>query len=167
MSPPNVYGANGDAVLEAEAAIYARDLQSIATPAPSDSESECHSTHPVESDTPETDKWTHDPAKCGGQITMVSDTEGDWVPACFARDLERRLTDTRKLLATYSAERDMLNQIDEIMQTMRPRWCGSTVTMDGKYPCWIVWLPHEGTTSRKTLKQAILDFVAQSTTPTP
>jgi hypothetical protein len=42
-----VYGANGDAVLEAEAAIYARDLQSIVNPAPSDSESECHSTHPV------------------------------------------------------------------------------------------------------------------------
>lgn len=59
---------------------------------------------------------------------------------------------------------DLLDQIDEIMHTMRPRWCGHP-SMDGKYPRWIVWLPCEGTTSRKSLKQAILDYIAQATPP--
>ena len=31
----------------------------------------------------------------------------------------------------------------------------STVTMDGKYPCWSVWTPKEGRTARKTLREAI------------
>jgi len=31
----------------------------------------------------------------------------------------------------------------------------STVTMDGKYPCWSVWTPKEGRTTRKTLREAI------------
>lgn len=37
----------------------------------------------------------------------------------------------------------------------------STVTMDGKYPCWSVWTPKEGRTTRKTLREAIdaaMDF---------
>jgi rubrerythrin len=28
-------------------------------------------------------------------------------------------------------------------------------SMDGKYPCWSVWTPKEGTTTRKTLREAI------------
>jgi hypothetical protein len=28
-------------------------------------------------------------------------------------------------------------------------------TMDGKYPCWIVWTYKEGSTTRKTLREAI------------
>lgn len=28
-------------------------------------------------------------------------------------------------------------------------------SMDGKYPCWIVWTPKYGTTQRKTLREAI------------
>lgn len=31
----------------------------------------------------------------------------------------------------------------------------STLTMDGKYPCWSVWTPKEGRTTRKTLREAI------------
>lgn len=31
----------------------------------------------------------------------------------------------------------------------------STITMDGKYPCWSVWTPKEGRTTRKTLREAI------------
>jgi hypothetical protein len=27
--------------------------------------------------------------------------------------------------------------------------------MDGKYPCWSVWSPKEGRTTRKTLREAI------------
>ena len=56
----------------------------------------------------------------------------------------------------------LLDQIEEIMHAMRPRWCGSSITMEGTYPCWIVWLPNEGTTKRKTLKQAILDYIEQA-----
>lgn len=81
--------------------VYPKDMQWIcrraqwvctAVDTPSVSESECHSTHPVESDTPETDLagWN------------------EWPGAAleFARSLEQRLTDTRKLLATCSAERE-------------------------------------------------------------
>lgn len=28
-------------------------------------------------------------------------------------------------------------------------------SMDGKYPCWVVWTHKEGTTTRKTLREAI------------
>jgi hypothetical protein len=57
---------------------------------------------------------------------------------------------------------NILEHIDEIILTMRPRFTSSSLSMDGKYPCWIVWLPNEGTTSRKTLKQAILDYADQA-----
>ena len=50
--------------------------------------------------------------------------------------------------------------LDEIMHAMRPRWHG-TPSMCGRYPCWIVWLPTEGTTERKTIKDAMIDFVDQ------
>jgi hypothetical protein len=55
----------------------------------------------------------------------------------------------------------ILDDIDNIMLTMRPRHCGQP-SMDGKYPCWIVWLPGEGGTTRKSLKQAFLDYQEQS-----
>ena len=44
---------------------------------------------------------------------------------------------------------------------MGPRWC-SSLTVDGVYPCWVVWLPSEGSTTRKTLKEAFEDFLSQS-----
>lgn len=64
--------------------------------------------------------------------------------------------------AGHKAGRDsILDQIDEVMQTMRPRYVQHP-TMDGRYPCWIVWLPVQGTTERKTLKEAVVDFIQQS-----
>jgi hypothetical protein len=55
----------------------------------------------------------------------------------------------------------IFDNIDEIMHVMKPRYCMHP-SMDGRYPCWIVWLPNEGKTERKTLKQAILDFAEQT-----
>jgi hypothetical protein len=33
--------------------------------------------------------------------------------------------------------------------------------MDGRYPCWIVWLPKIGKCERKTLKEALIEFASQ------
>ena len=55
----------------------------------------------------------------------------------------------------------ILDNIDEIMHVMQPRYCGHP-TMCGRYPCWIVWLPAEGKCERKTLKQALIDYMAQT-----
>ena len=57
--------------------------------------------------------------------------------------------------------RKILHDIEEIFLTMRPRHCGHP-SMDGRYPCWIVWLPKEGTVERKSLTEAIMEFVAQT-----
>jgi hypothetical protein len=51
--------------------------------------------------------------------------------------------------------------IDNIMNVMRPRYVGDA-SMNGRYPCWVVWLPKEGKTERKTLKDALIAFVDQS-----
>ena len=91
MSAPNVFGADGDAVLAAAAIDFVRDLQdrvSGGSLAPSDGESECHSTHPVGS--PD--------VKQMGAVTISRNG--------YVEKLEQELTDTRKLLATYSAERE-------------------------------------------------------------
>jgi hypothetical protein len=54
--------------------------------------------------------------------------------------------------------------LPEINDTVRLDWFemnsslfrySSHPTMDGKYPCWVVWTPKEGTTTRKTLREAI------------
>lgn len=97
----------------------------------------------------------------------------------FARKLERErdqaLADLSETAAFRDAacefwdeansERDRFKSIVEgigdIMHVMRPRFVG-TPTMDGKYPCWIVWLPNEGSCERKNLSDAILEFVEQS-----
>lgn len=50
----------------------------------------------------------------------------------------------------------ILENIDEIFHLMRPRYCEHP-TMDGRYPCWIAWLPEHGTCERKTLKEAIIE----------
>ena len=64
-----------------------------------------------------------------------------------------RCADHEKLLRIFS-------QIDEIMHTMRPRYVQHP-TMDGRYPCWIVWLPKTGKTERKILKDAMIEYVDQ------
>ena len=55
---------------------------------------------------------------------------------------------------------EILDHIDKIMHLLKPRWCGN-VTMDGRYPCWIVWLPKQGTCEVKSLKQAIIECCHQ------
>jgi hypothetical protein len=89
------------------------------------------------SDTPETDKAAY----------PVSTR----VRADFARKLERERDKARSIL----------DNLDEVWHVMRPRYCG-TPSMDGRYPCWIVWLPDEGKCERKTLKEAVLEFTEQS-----
>jgi hypothetical protein len=78
----------------------------------------------------------------------------------FRRDLfklqEQQLNDVR-------AERDRLaealDMLDEVIKKMRPRYMGHP-TMDGRFPCWNVWMPHTGTTERKSLKEAVLEYIA-------
>jgi len=64
-----------------------------------------------------------------------------------------RCADHEKLLQIFG-------ELDEIMHTMRPRYVQQQ-SMDGRYPCWIVWLPKTGTTDRKTLKDAMIEYVDQ------
>lgn len=54
--------------------------------------------------------------------------------------------------------------LPEINDTVRLDWFENhnslfrfirDVSMDGKYPCWSVWTPKEGRTTRKTLREAI------------
>lgn len=66
----------------------------------------------------------------------------------------------------YRKVAKVMDNLDDIFHAMRPRYCGHP-TMDGRYPCWIVWLPKEGTTERKTLIGAVLEFSEQSTLETP
>lgn len=53
------------------------------------------------------------------------------------------------------------DDIDNIMNVMRPRYIGDA-SMNGRYPCWVVWLPKEGKAERKTLKDALIAFVDQA-----
>ena len=92
-------------------------------------------------------------AICSPSSTPETDriaTADDWVQAGHARVLERERDAARKIL----------EDIDGIMHLMRPRF-HQMPSMDGRYPCWIVWLPKEGTCERKTLKEAIIECAAQ------
>lgn len=48
----------------------------------------------------------------------------------------------------------LVDNIDKILSIMRPRWINS-VSMDGRYPCWIVWLPSTGKMETKDLPGAV------------
>ena len=56
---------------------------------------------------------------------------------------------------------EIWENFDAIMLTMRPQHV-SDASMDGKFPCWLVWLPDDGRTTRKHLRDAVLDFVRHS-----
>lgn len=102
---------------------------------------------------PTTDFLPSGGASCSPSSTPETDriaTADDWVQAGHARVLERERDAARKIL----------EDIDEIMHLMRPRF-HQTPSMCGSYPCWIVWLPKEGTCERKTLKEAIIECAAQ------
>ena len=53
-----------------------------------------------------------------------------------------------------------LKCIDEAILVMKPRHIGQP-DMDGRYPCWSVWLPKSGRVERKSLQDALLEFAAQ------
>jgi hypothetical protein len=76
-----------------------------------------------------------------------------------AFDLDR----LERELAAVTEQRDMLaealDMLDEVIKKMRPRYMGHP-TMDGRFPCWNVWMPHTGTTERKSLKEAVLEYIA-------
>lgn len=77
------------------------------------------------------------------------------VNGSFASKLEIERDEARAALA----------DIGDIFHVMRPRY-SSHPTMDGRYPCWIVWLPNEGTCERKSLSAAILEYIQQTKSPT-
>lgn len=55
----------------------------------------------------------------------------------------------------------IFDNLDNILSVMTPRSVGHP-TMDGRYPCWIVWLPKYGTVERKTLNGALLEYAEQA-----
>ena len=65
-----------------------------------------------------------------------------------------KCADHHKLLRIFS-------EIDRIIVDMCPSYHAHP-TMDGKYPAWHVWLPLEGRTIRKTLQDALIDYVDQA-----
>ena len=103
----------------------------------------------MQSDTPETDaKFTEWENLVGGE-----DILREYVEVVLLEShakLERERDEARKIL----------DDLDEIFHLMRPRW-HQTPSMCGRYPCWIVWLPKEGTFERKTLKEAVIECAAQ------
>jgi hypothetical protein len=78
-------------------------------------------------------------------------------------ELDDKRQDLEKQLSAITEQRDRLagalDMLDEVIKKMRPRYMGHP-TMDGRFPCWTVWMPHTGTTERKSLKEAVLEYLA-------
>ena len=68
--------------------------------------------------------------------------------------------EAEKIRIERDEAREAWKCIDEAIFTMKPRHIGHP-TMDGRYPCWEVWLPQWGRVERKSLQDALLEFVAQ------
>ena len=64
--------------------------------------------------------------------------------------LEER--EIRELTINMRTDTERLNFFEEHPSLFR--YCGDP-SMDGKRPCWFVWTPSEGSTRRKTLREAI------------
>lgn len=64
------------------------------------------------------------------------------------------------ILRERDEAREALKCIDEAILVMKPRHIGQ-LDMVGRYPCWSVWLPQCGRVERKSLQDALLEFVAQ------
>ena len=92
-------------------------------------------------------------AACWDEIRAVLGESEQGDKTC---DLDRVL----KAICERDEARKALKCIDEAIFTMKPRHIGHP-TMDGKYPCWSVWLPQCGRVERKSLQDALLEFVAQ------
>ncbi len=72
----------------------------------------------------------------------------------------RKLESLSKRLEQGERDTHIINHIDEIFRMMGPRYYAHP-TMDGRYPCWFVWLPKSGKCERKTLKEALIEFASQ------
>lgn len=81
---------------------------------------------------------------------------------CHERGWHNKWKVAVEMAAKAQVERDelraIIDGIDEAMQIMNPRWCGDRVTMSGRYPCWILWLPKDGRCERKKLRTALLEY---------
>lgn len=56
------------------------------------------------------------------------------------------------------------DKLDDIIRVMKPRYYGHP-SMDGRYPCWFVWLPKHGSCERKSLRDAVIEFHESTDTP--
>jgi hypothetical protein len=100
-------------------------------------------------------KRLHDAAERGVDLTIAEGT---------IYDLLKQRDEARRELKFLWRERDealmALKCIDEAILVMKPRHIGQP-DMDGRYPCWSVWLPKSGRVERKSLQDALLEFAAQ------
>ena len=97
--------------------------------------------------------------KCKQQIQVV-DVDGVMSERKMMHDLLESYRELDAVKVDRAKMFKIWSMLDEIIIAMRPRYAGHP-TMDGKYPCWIVWLPSEGSTTRKSLVDALIAFVDQ------
>lgn len=106
----------------------------------------------MNTDTPETDAALAALFERDGEL---SEENAPAVLVKLCKSLERELAEAQEQRDTLAEAFDML---DNAFQTMRPRYSGHP-SMDGRYPCWFVWMPHTGTTERKSLKDAVFEYI--------
>ena len=68
----------------------------------------------------------------------------------------------RKTCPFCVGEECTFDQIDQIIMEMRPRRFANSPTMDGGHSGWVVWLPKFGTVDRKSLAEAIKEYIEQT-----
>ena len=66
-----------------------------------------------------------------------------------------------------AGEECAFDKIDQIIMEMRPRRFVSSPTMNGGRSGWVVWLPKFGTVERKSLAEAIKEYIEQTTQAAP
>jgi hypothetical protein len=78
----------------------------------------------------------------------------------LGRDLRREREAHNNTKRERDEAREIIKKLDETILEMSPRHINS-VTMCGRYPCWMVWLPKNGRVERKSLSAAVLEFIDQ------
>jgi hypothetical protein len=89
--------------------------------------------------------------KCGSWGIDAQETRN---PLCREREAHNQTKRER------DEAREIIKKLDETILEMSPRHINS-VTMCGRYPCWMVWLPKNGRVERKSLSAAVLEFIDQ------
>ena len=94
-----------------------------------------------------------------------TETEKVWEETEKMESITAEIT-LRELAEKLERERDealaILSELDNAIRAMRPRFTESTASMDGKSPCWVVWLPVGGTSCRKSLLGAVREYSEQT-----